>query len=128
MNGRETKIQLKRVYDAPEKKDGFRILSDRLWPRGMKKEEFKYDSWIKDLAPSTELREWYHQDEEKRWDEFVRLYKKELDQADAWKTFSGILTKHPVITLLFASKNTAHNQAVVLKEYMEEKIRETKNG
>ena len=117
-----TRVKIKRVYDAPTKDDGFRVLADRLWPRGVSKEKLPYDLWAKDLAPSPELRRWYHAAPEERWDEFTRLYREELDRSSAASDLLGRLGGHPVITLLYASKNAHENHALILQKYLEKKL------
>jgi uncharacterized protein YeaO (DUF488 family) len=109
-------MRLKRVYEKPDEKDGFRILVDRLWPRGLTKEKAAVDLWLKDIAPSTELRKWFNHDPEK-WEEFQKKYLKELQEnKEAVSELKENLKKGPV-TLLYASKDEAHNEALVLKEY-----------
>lgn len=112
------KIQIKRVYDAPSKDDGCRILVDRIWPRGVSKEEAKLDDWKKDLAPSTDLREWFDHDPEK-FKSFSDKYRKELrnNTDDLEKICEK--TKDKTVTLVYGAKDTEHNQAVVLKEMLE---------
>lgn len=109
-------ITIKRIYDQPETKDGFRILVDRLWPRGMTKEKAKIDLWLKEIAPSNELRKWFSHDPEK-WDDFVKKYKKELkDKQELLNTIKQLEKNEGAITLLYAAKDEKHNEAVVLKE------------
>ena len=111
-------LSIKRLYDTPSKNDGKRILIDRLWPRGIKKEDAHLDLWMKDIAPSNELREWFGHKPE-RFKEFSQRYKTELKtHMDDIKQIKDILETHNV-TLLYAAKDTEHNQAVVLKEYLE---------
>lgn len=111
-------IQIKRIYDTPSKSDGYRILIDRIWPRGVSKEEAHLDDWNKDLAPSTELRKWFDHDPEK-FEDFSKKYKKELkDQTEVLKQLRQN-AKDQTVTLLFGAKDTEHNQAVVLKEVLE---------
>lgn len=115
-------ITLKRVYDAPEKTDGFRILVDRLWPRGIKKTALGFDLWPKAIAPSNELRKWVHEDIEPRWSEFSKRYQKELDDnAEAQKVIAQ-LSEHPMMTLLYAAKDTERNHAIILQYYLQEKL------
>ena len=119
---KKMKIRTKRVYDDPEDDDGHRYLVDRLWPRGMKKEALKMDGWLKSLAPSTELRKWFHHDSGK-WDEFKSRYFEELaKQPEAWQTFIDE-NKDNTITLLYAAKDREHNQALVLKEFLLNKMK-----
>ena len=111
-------VRIKRVYDPPEPGDGRRLLIDRLWARGLTKEAARIDDWIKELAPSTELRKWFGHDPA-RWDEFQARYKEELlTQAELLAKLRAE-AKKGTITLLFAAKDTAHNNAVVLKEMLE---------
>ena len=114
-----TSIKIKRVYEDFEESDGYRILVDRLWPRGMKKENLHYDLWAKDITPSTALRKWYHQDLNKNWDTFVSAYEKELTNMPDMDIYVDEIKKHPVVTLLYASKDLTHNHAIVLKNYLE---------
>ena len=109
------KLQIKRVYETPEKIDGVRILVDRLWPRGLSRGKAAVDLWLKDIAPSTELRQWYaHQSE--RWPEFRRRYFAELDrQPEAVVELRAAFGKGNA-TLLYAAKDTEHNNAQALLE------------
>ena len=111
------KVSIKRVYAQPATADGYRILVDRLWPRGMKKEEAHVDNWAKDIAPSAELRKWFNHDVEK-WVSFGEKYKSELQDTAAWTAFVEEVKKHATITLLFAAKDEAHNNAVILRELL----------
>ena len=120
MTSSQPRISLKRVYDAPASSDGTRVLVDRLWPRGLTKEEAHVDEWLRDLAPSNELRKWFHAHREK-WAMFRQKYLQELrgsGAAEVLATLSDLVSTHHV-TLLFASKDTHQNNAVVLKEVME---------
>ena len=111
-------LKIKRVYDDVSNQDGKRILIDRVWPRGIKKEELKHDEWYKDIAPSTELRKWFDHDEEK-WAEFKNKYKKELEShQDMLDDIRKDADGHNV-TLLYAAKDEKHNHAIVLKEVLE---------
>jgi len=111
-------IRTKRIYDQPESKDGIRILVDRLWPRGLSREQAQLDAWYKDLAPSTELRHWYNHDPGK-WNEFRSQYFLELqNQPEQVRKLLKFLGKSPV-TLLFGAKEAQYNNAVALKEYLE---------
>lgn len=110
-------IRLKRVYEAPAPEDGMRVLVDRLWPRGLAKEKAHVDLWLKDLAPSTELRKWFNHEPEK-WAEFKRRYRLELQQQpDALAHGIEAMGTGPV-TLLFASKEARFNDAVALREFI----------
>lgn len=96
-------IQIKRAYDPEEKTDGFRVYIDRLWPRGLSHETFHYDLWDKDIAPSTELREWFHTDPDNLWPKFVEKYKDELKTNPAFGTLRQTLEGKPTVTLLYSS-------------------------
>jgi uncharacterized protein YeaO (DUF488 family) len=114
-------ITLKRVYEKPARGDGFRVLVDRLWPRGRKKDDLQLDAWPKELAPSTELRKWFAHDAGK-WPEFCRRYRSELTQARASKTVGDLIdaaAAKKAITLLYGAKDTEHNEAVVLRSLFE---------
>jgi uncharacterized protein YeaO (DUF488 family) len=108
----------KRAYDDPAKADGFRVLVDRLWPRGRSKETLKLDAWMRELSPSTELRKWFHGNLTQR-SEFKRRYFRELEaQPESIRELKG-KGKAGVVTLIYAGKDTAFNNATVLKEYLE---------
>lgn len=110
-------IQTKRIYEKPSKNDGYRLLVDRIWPRGVSKEAAKLDGWNKEIAPSPELRKWFGHKKE-RFDEFKKRYKKELEkQCDALKEITKI-PKEKNLTLLYSTKDEKMNQAVVLKEVL----------
>ncbi len=110
-------IQLKRAYDpADPSTDGYRVYIDRLWPRGLSHVTFHYDLWDKEIAPSTELREWFHADADGRWDEFVRRYKAELAANAAFATLKQTLASRPRVTLLYSSHDREHNNAVVVEQ------------
>ncbi|MEM0346881.1 MAG: DUF488 domain-containing protein [Thermoplasmatales archaeon] len=110
-------LKLKRVYEGYSKDDGFRVLVERLWPRGVSREEAHIDLWLKEIAPSTELRKWFsHKDE--RWDEFQRRYKEELRNNIALRTLKSVIADHDVVTLVFSARNEAHNNAVVLYDML----------
>ena len=99
-------IKLKRVYEAPSEDDGLRVLVDRLWPRGVRREEIdEGGEWEKELAPSTELREWFHEDPVGRWSEFVSRYKSELKQNPSLVTFAKSIQKEHTVTFLYAGKD-----------------------
>lgn len=113
-------ITVKRAYDPPSPDDGMRILVDRLWPRGVNKEKSKIDVWLKEIAPSNELRKWFSHDPA-RWEDFKNRYKEELKKkADLFETIRKEIKKGRV-TLLFAAKDIEHNNAVVLKEALFQK-------
>ncbi len=111
-------VKTKRIYDPPSPEDGRRVLIDRLWPRGVKKEEAKIDEWLRDIAPSTELRKWFAHDPEK-WREFKGRYKKELNNKTELIEALRAEAKKGTLTLLFAAKDTEHVNAVVLKEVLD---------
>ena len=114
------RVAIKRVYEEPSEEDGTRILVDRLWPRGLTKEKARVDLWLKEIAPSTELRKWFSHDPA-RWDEFQRRYRDEL------KTHGGqfALLKQEAargpVTLLFGARDVEHNEAVILKKVLQRK-------
>ncbi len=117
-------IRLKRAYEAPARSDGPRVLVDRIWPRGVSKDDADIDHWLKGLAPSTELRKWFGHDPQK-WPEFCDRYLKELKSDEAAEdraTLARILDEHKRITLVFASKDTEHNNAVALKRFMKDEV------
>jgi len=123
-------IKLKRVYESTGDNDGKKFLVERLWPRGVKKTALADAVWLKDVAPSTELRKWFSHDP-KKWTEFRRRYQAELKQHE--EALEPILqaARHGTVTLLYSSHDTEHNNAVVLREYMEGKLganRESKRG
>lgn len=107
-------LKLKRVYELPEESDGYRVLADRLWPRGIKKEAAQIDIWLKEVAPSTALRKWFNHEPEK-WQEFVSKYKSELRDSDVLDDLKSLVRKHKTITLLYGSKDEKYNHAVVLR-------------
>lgn len=111
-------IQLKRVYDQPERRDGYRVLVDRIWPRGLSKEQARIDLWLKDIAPSSELRRWFNHDPDK-WHEFKMRYFRELEHLQDHVSQLKKRSDSARITLLYAAKNTDYNNAVVLKLYLE---------
>jgi uncharacterized protein YeaO (DUF488 family) len=110
-------VKVKRAYDSPSAKDGTRILVDRLWQRGISKEKAALDHWMKDIAPSTELRQWFAHDPE-RWEEFRRRYAAELRQHSDLVTELRSLARHGQITLVHAAHDEAHNDAVVLRDVL----------
>ncbi len=112
-------IIIKRVYNKPEKKDGFRVLIDRLWPRGLSKEKAKIDLWLKDIAPSDKLRKWFSHDP-KKWGDFQKKYKNELkNKKEIIQRIKQIKKRKKVITLLYSAKDEEHNNAVVLREFLQ---------
>jgi uncharacterized protein YeaO (DUF488 family) len=115
-------VKIKRIYESFDKQDGVRILVDRLWPRGVKKETAHLDEWMKAIAPSTELRKWFNHDAPK-WDEFRIKYKHELTQNDAVKELLDLLKKHKIVTLLYAAHDEEHNHALVLQQFIGEALK-----
>ena len=111
-------IHIKRIYTAAAKSDGARILVDRLWPRGVKKENAQIEEWAKDIAPSTELREWYGHDPD-RWPEFQKKYKGELKQNEAVNAFIEKYQQEKLLTLIYATKDEEHTHALVLKGWLD---------
>jgi len=121
MTARSPSIAIKRVYESPAESDGLRLLVDRLWPRGLKKEQVRIDEWLRDLAPSNELRKWFHAHPDK-WPEFRGKYLQELRNPRAATMLAHLgelLSGNDHVSLLFASKDTDQNNAVILKEVME---------
>ena len=113
-------IRIKRVYDPPEPEDGVRFLVERLWPRGMKKADLRMDAWLKDVAPSDQLRRWFGH-EPARWSEFRRRYVAELArQPEAWKPIRAAARRGNV-TLLYSARDEKHNGALALKSYLAKK-------
>ena len=113
-------VKLKRVYDPAYRSDGYRVLVERLWPRGIRKEELPLGAWEKGVAPSTELRKWFGHDPE-LWSEFKKRYRKELKEGLARERLRELAERasHHTLTLVFSSHDTEHNSAVVLKEELE---------
>ncbi len=115
-------IQTKRVYEKSAKGDGFRVLVDRLWPRGLTKEKAKVDLWMKEIGPSDELRKWFHH-EGGAWSAFERKYKAELaKKKDLLSELRALAKKHGTVTLLYGSKDETQNQAVVLAGLLKGKM------
>jgi uncharacterized protein YeaO (DUF488 family) len=115
-------IRLKRAYEEPEEADGFRVLVDRLWPRGISKEKARINLWLKDIAPSNELRAWYHHAPDK-WTEFEEKYFQELDAShEAVDSLWKEIEEQKKVTLVYSSKNEDRNNAVALKEYLMKKF------
>src|SRR5690242_20665884 len=111
-------IRLKRAYEKPTRDDGFRVLVERLWPRGVSKEEAALDLWLKDVAPSTELRKWFGHDPA-RWKEFQQRYRAELkDKKDALKLLRA-KSREGTVTLVYGARDEEHNGALVLKKILE---------
>lgn len=114
-------IKLKRAYDPPSPDDGVRILVDRIWPRGVKKDDLALDRWEKELAPSSDLRGWFGHDPA-RWDEFQARYRQELTAPPLQPALDRIAeqARQDTVTLVYGARDTEHNQAVALKAYLDE--------
>jgi DNA-3-methyladenine glycosylase len=110
---------VKRVYDDPSSADGFRVLVDRLWPRGLSKERAQLDEWLKDVAPTAQLRTWFGHDRAK-FTEFTKRYCAELDENPAVQTLRNFGAEHDTVTLLYSAHDSEANQAVVLLGYLGE--------
>jgi uncharacterized protein YeaO (DUF488 family) len=116
-------IAIKRAYDLPKRSDGARILVDRLWPRGVSKEALEADIWLKEVAPSDKLRKWFSHDAA-RWQQFEQRYITELkENPDAWQPIVR-RAHHGNVTLLYAAKDTEHNNAVVLERFLQRHLQE----
>jgi uncharacterized protein YeaO (DUF488 family) len=114
-------IATKRVYDPPSKDDGFRVLVDRLWPRGLTKQKAHVDLWLKEIGPSDELRKWFHH-EDRAWPEFEKRYRAELrPKKDLLAQIKGLEKEHAKLTLVYGSKDETHNQATVLTALLQGK-------
>ncbi|MER3546786.1 MAG: hypothetical protein C4338_03925 [Rhodanobacteraceae bacterium] len=115
-------LKLKRATAPPSKSDGARVLVDRLWPRGISKQKLKLDAWLKEIAPSDELRKWFGHDPAK-WDGFRERYARELDaNPQAVARLQELLCEHGVVTLVFDARDVEHNNAVALSEYMRRRM------
>lgn len=111
------KIGIKRIYEPYNAKDGYRILVDRLWPRGVKRDTAQVDLWMKEVAPSTALRTWFGHDPVK-WEEFAKRYRRELEENEQVDKLVTFLKEKAYVTLLYAAKDEQHNQARVLAEFV----------
>jgi len=120
-------LRLKRAYEPASPDDGARILIDRLWPRGLSKEKASLDEWIKEIAPSTELRQWFGHDPE-RWPEFQRRYRAELRQHSQELDRIRALARTRTVTLVYSAHDEKHNDAIVLKDMLLEGMRRTQDG
>lgn len=117
-------VQIKRAYDPPAKADGYRVLVDRVWPRGLRKEDLRMNEWAKDLAPSTKLRQWFGHDP-KRWSDFQQRYEWELMAAHSKAEIQRVIEaakEYPRLTLVYSAKDEEHNQAVVLHRVFARKL------
>ena len=115
-------IDVKRAYEPPARSDGYRVLVDRIWPRGVTKDDLEVDAWLKDVAPSTALRKWFGHDP-KKWDEFRRRYARELEPHAAALGQLVERARAGRVTLVFGAKDTEHNNAVALKEHLERRLK-----
>jgi len=113
-----TRIRIKRVYEPEAPEDGYRVLVDKLWPRGIRKEALRYDLWAKEIAPTPGLRTWFHAAPGERWEEFRRRYTAELRSSPAVCDFVRRIAGKGTVTLLYASKSAAGNHALILQEYL----------
>lgn len=113
-------VRIKRIYDPPSRVDGYRVLVDRLWPRGISKESSRVGAWKKEIAPSSALRAWFAHDP-KKWRQFRIRYRAELERNEAREEMRTAVRDHAVVTLVYAARDTEHNNAVVLKEFLSEK-------
>lgn len=114
-------VDIKRVYERAADEDGVRILVDRLWPRGVSKEQAALSGWLKDVAPSPDLRRWWHHDTD-RFDDFARRYRTELDDNPALEDLLSIVREHDRTTLVYAAKNPAVNHALILRDYIRQAL------
>jgi uncharacterized protein YeaO (DUF488 family) len=112
------KVSIKRVYEEPDAEDGFRVLVDRLWPRGVSKEHAEVDEWLRDVGPSDELRKWFGHVPE-RFGEFAKRYAAELATSEAFRSLQAIAADHKNVTLVYSAKDEEHNQAVVLRDVLQ---------
>lgn len=123
--GRNGVLKIKRIYDEPSRDDGKRILIDRLWPRGLKKEDVKIDEWLKEVAPSNELRKWFNHDPDK-WEEFKKRFHAELKERQDMVAEIIRAARKGRVTLLFGSKEERFNNAVALREYVASRMKTSK--
>ncbi|HEY3537041.1 MAG TPA: DUF488 domain-containing protein [Trinickia sp.] len=118
---KHVRIGVARAYDPPGDDDGSRYLVDRVWPRGIRKDALRIEQWLRDVAPSNELRRWFGHDPQ-RWDDFVERYRAELDaNRAAWEPLLEAASQGP-ITLVYGARDPEHNQAVALRDYLERKL------
>lgn len=125
MTEKKVTLAIKRAYDPPASGDGWRVLVDRLWPRGVSKARLQLDAWVRDLAPSTELRKWFRHDLD-RWDEFVRRYREELRAPEREALLSTLCehATHGTVTLVYGARDIEHNEAAVLQDVVQERLRD----
>jgi len=119
----DIEIKIKRAYDAAEESDGMRVLVDRLWPRGIKKTDLKYDVWAKEITPSSALRKLFHEDPENNWDAFSVGYIRELESSEAFSKFIAMIKEErpECVTLLYAFKNRIKNHALILQQEIQKR-------
>lgn len=110
-------LRIKRVYDPPSRTDGWRVLVDRLWPRGISKERARLDAWAKEVAPSAALRAWFGHDPQK-WQLFRKKYRAELEKNPAVDEMKKMIRAHATVTLVYGARDATHNQAVVAREFL----------
>lgn len=111
-------VKVKRIYEPFERSDGYRVLVDRIWPRGVSKEKARIDLWMKEIAPSDALRKWFGHDP-KRWQDFERRYRQELrQQTELTKQLKQLEEQHATLTLVFSARDEQHNQAVALRAFL----------
>ncbi len=112
-------VKIKRVYEPAANTDGYRILIDRLWPRGLSKERARVDKWLKEVAPSTELRKWFNHEPEK-WEAFREKYYAELSGSPTFTELQEDIHRHKTVTLLYGARDEQHNDAVALEQFLKE--------
>lgn len=124
MTEKKVNIAIKRAYEPPAPGDGWRVLVDRLWPRGVSKARLQLDAWVRDVAPSTELRKWFGHDPD-RWDEFVRRYRAELRAPEREALLSQVAehARHGRVTIIYGARDTEHNEAAVLQDVVQDRLR-----
>ena len=110
-------VHIKRIYEARSSDDGYRVLVDRLWPRGIRKEHAQIDEWLKDVAPSQTLRKWFGHEPEK-WELFCKQYSAELQTSTAFAQLKSLINKYKTLTLLYSARDKQHNQAIVLQRLL----------
>ncbi len=118
-----TQVNIKRVYEPASPGDGYRVLVDKLWPRGLRKEQLQFDLWAKQVAPSTALRQWYHQQPQQRWGQFRVKYMDELTHSPAAGEFLSGIKGKKAVTLLYAARNGQQNHALVLQEFLNQYLK-----
>lgn len=118
-------IRIGRAYDEPEPEDGRRVLVDRIWPRGVSREELELDEWRREVAPSDELREWFDHDPD-RWEEFRRRYAEELEERpEAWRDLAETAREGQTLTLVYGASDREHNNAAALRDFLRDRLGDT---